>query len=314
MWLQGIAAILPQVQNEFNIRDQASGLIITSCMIGMIVGGILWGSLADIIGRKPSFTLTLLIAFIFGTSAAISPTFAILCVLLALMGIGVGGNLPVDGALFLEFVPAEQQGLLTLLSLFWPAGSVLSSLISLALIPGHSCSVDTDELCTSDSNRGWRYVLLTLGLITLAMLISRVLFFRLLESPKFLLSRGKVDEAVLTLKILAKRNGKEVDLDARDFENLRQDTLVNEPQEKETRWEQFSQLFSSKMWITTILVWLIWIFVSFGYTMFNGFLTKFLESRGGDPLTQSQLYIRYVIVNLFGIPGSILGMMYRNLM
>jgi MFS family permease len=45
-------------------------------------------------------------------------------------GFGVGGNLPVDGALFLEFLPGKDQYLLTLLSLWWAVGQVVGSLIS----------------------------------------------------------------------------------------------------------------------------------------------------------------------------------------
>jgi len=46
----------------------------------------------------------------------------------------VGGNLPVDGALFLEFLPGKNQYLLTLLSLWWAVGQVVGSLISLVFL------------------------------------------------------------------------------------------------------------------------------------------------------------------------------------
>lgn len=44
------------------------------------------------------------------------------------IGLGVGGNLPVDGALFIEFIPTASGNLLTLLSIFWPVGQLISSL------------------------------------------------------------------------------------------------------------------------------------------------------------------------------------------
>ena len=53
-----------------------------------------------------------------------TPLYWLYCLFLALMGIGIGGNLPIDGSLFLEFIPLEQQKLLTLLSVFWPIGFV----------------------------------------------------------------------------------------------------------------------------------------------------------------------------------------------
>jgi MFS family permease len=92
-------------------------------------------------------------------------------------------------------------------------------------------------------------------------------------------------------------------LEIEEQENI----LHSQESNKNQNWEQFSQLFSPDLWQTTVLVWLIWIFVSFGYTMFNGFLTKFLEFSGGQKLSESDLYLRYMIVSLFGIPGSIAG-------
>jgi MFS family permease len=60
--------------------------------------------------------------FIFSLASAFSPNITILCILFALMGVGgilfinyqVGGNLPVDGALFLELIPKKDASLLTL--------------------------------------------------------------------------------------------------------------------------------------------------------------------------------------------------------
>jgi len=52
--------------------------------------------------------------------------------MIALIGFGVGGNLPVDGTLFLEFLPGSKQYLLTLLSLWWAVGQVVASLISVS--------------------------------------------------------------------------------------------------------------------------------------------------------------------------------------
>ena len=55
-------------------------------------------------------------------------------------GFGVGGNLPVDGALFLEFLPGSHQYLLTLLSLWWAVGQVVASLISWAFLAKWGCT------------------------------------------------------------------------------------------------------------------------------------------------------------------------------
>lgn len=53
----------------------------------------------------------------------------------ACMGLGVGGNLPVDGALFLEFLPFASGNLLTTLSVWWPVGQLIGRFVK--HLPGY---------------------------------------------------------------------------------------------------------------------------------------------------------------------------------
>ena len=75
-----------------------------------------------------AFNFTLCLAGIFGLGAGGGPNWVGTAALYACIGLGVGGNLPVDGALFLEFLPHASGNLLTLLSVFWPIGNLISSL------------------------------------------------------------------------------------------------------------------------------------------------------------------------------------------
>jgi MFS family permease len=96
--------------------------------VGLSFGSTFWGIASDIIGRRPAFNATLLICGVFGAAVAAGPNWIITSLLFACMGLGVGGNLPVDGALFLEFLPFASNKLLTLLSVWWPVGQVVASL------------------------------------------------------------------------------------------------------------------------------------------------------------------------------------------
>ena len=89
------------------------------------------------------------------------------------------------------------------------------SLIAWGFVPNYSCEsglpacnqvADGMACCTKESNMGWRYLVLTLGAITFVMFIARFFLFHLYESPKFLLSRGRQDEAVAAVQGIAHKN------------------------------------------------------------------------------------------------------------
>ena len=82
--------------------------------------------------RRLSFNLTLFFATVFALGAGGAPNFTVLCTLIALCNVGVGGNLPVDSAVFLEFVPATHQWLTAVLSVWWALGQLVTSLVCIS--------------------------------------------------------------------------------------------------------------------------------------------------------------------------------------
>jgi MFS family permease len=69
--------------------------------IGLLVGAAFWGLASDVWGRRFAFNATLLITGVFATAAGGSNSYITLCAMAALWSVGVGGNLPVDSAVFL---------------------------------------------------------------------------------------------------------------------------------------------------------------------------------------------------------------------
>jgi len=117
-------------------------------------------------GRRLAFNVTLLIAGVFGIAAGAAPTWISACGLFIALGIGVGGNLPIDGALFLEFLPTASGRHLTLLSMWWPVGQLVASLIGWGFLGSHY---------TPDN--GWRYFVYSMyipGFIFPCLNVSRV--------------------------------------------------------------------------------------------------------------------------------------------
>ncbi|KAJ3299155.1 hypothetical protein HDU76_006395 [Blyttiomyces sp. JEL0837] len=185
------------------------------------------------------------------------------------------------------------------------------------------------------------------------MLVARVVTFKMLESPKFLVTVGKIDEAKKVIGKLARVNGisEEQALAVEigflgDLEDGRRvggrcsssvvdsgrnqsavvvvgradvvtlrgrvNKVVQDGMEglRDFR-KRMKELLGRDMIRTSVLIWTIWSLISVGYTMFNGFLPKFLSEqpdRNQAPPTVDETYRNFFIVSLMGIPGSVIGM------
>ena len=166
-----------------------------------------WGFGCDIFGRKMGFNLTLGFTAVFGLVAAGAPNFAAIGTFAALWSFGVGGNLPVDSAVFLEFLPGSHQYLLTILSVYWALAQLLANLVAWPLLSKYSCEQD-EPLCTKAKNMGWRYLVITMGGFSMIQFFIRFACFHIFESPKYLMGKGKDEEAVRVVHEVARRNGK----------------------------------------------------------------------------------------------------------
>lgn len=215
MWIQAIAIILPRVQRHFDVADSHIGTLSSSMFAGMMFGAIGWGTCSDLLGRIAAFNATLFFTAIFGIVASFAQSFLTLCFCLFLLGSAVGGSMPTDGTLLLEHMPKSKQYLVTALSVFFSFGSVLAAVAGLFVIPQHSCLLA--QTCDVDKeNQGWRYLLLILAALTLSMFIGRIVFFRLHESPRYLVHAGRPLEAIESLELISRFNGDELKLDLKD--------------------------------------------------------------------------------------------------
>ncbi|KAI1790173.1 MFS general substrate transporter [Ganoderma leucocontextum] len=219
MWIQAVAVILPRVQQHFAVQDRYIGLLSSSMFAGMMFGAVGWGACSDLMGRTTAFNATLFLTSLFGIFASVANTFAWLCIALFFLGSAVGGSMPTDGTLLLEHMPNGKQYLVTALSVFFSFGAVLSAVIGLLVIPGHSCPPSPAPCDAATQNTGWKYLLISLGLITLSMFLARMVFFRLHESPRYLVHAGRPLEAIESLQMISKFNGSELFLDPEDVDD-----------------------------------------------------------------------------------------------
>ncbi|MBB0995924.1 MFS transporter, partial [Dietzia maris] len=147
--------------------------------VGMAIGAALGGLLADKIGRRQVFAVTLLVYGLATGAAALSTGIAMLIVLRFIVGLGLGAELPVASTLVSEFAPRRIRGrVVVILEGFWAVGWIMAALIGYFVVP-----VGDD---------GWRWAL-AIGIIPAAYAL--VVRFGLPESVRYLESTGRVDEA-----------------------------------------------------------------------------------------------------------------------
>lgn len=123
-----MALTLPKVSLEFGVSESNIRYTTLALFTGLCIGASFWGTASDIIGRRLAFNTTLFLAGVFGMAAGGGPNWVGTAAILSCLGLGVGGNLPVDGALFLEFLPFASGNMLTMLSVWWPVGQLIASL------------------------------------------------------------------------------------------------------------------------------------------------------------------------------------------
>lgn len=169
--------VVPGLRDEYGITTARGALLPLFALTGTTAGSLLWGVLADRLGRRAAILLASLL-FIGTSICGFMPSFEWNLAMCFVMGMSAGGMLPIVYALMTESVPATRRGwLIVLHGGMGTVGGYLAASGLAALLEPHF---------------GWR-ILWFMGLPTGALVL--VLNRWIPESPRFLLERGRVAEA-----------------------------------------------------------------------------------------------------------------------
>lgn len=130
MWLLLSTVLINELPGAWGLTETESALVGTILMIGFLVGAYIWGYTSDKYGRLFSFRKTLLLAAVAAIGAALSVDLAMLLIFCFIAGIGIGGDIPVDGSVFIEFCPAADRWRMVALSAVCAMGAVIVPLFA----------------------------------------------------------------------------------------------------------------------------------------------------------------------------------------
>ncbi|KAF5005661.1 hypothetical protein FDECE_7917 [Fusarium decemcellulare] len=295
-WSQGLPTVQPPAVVEFSDTTRITFSSI-AYYVGLILGASFWGTSSDVIGRKPAFTTTLLLGGIFGVAVGGARDFITFCALWAVIGTAAGGNVPVDNMLFLEFLPASHQYLLTAISAWWIFGQLIVSLIGWVLIANFSAPGDSvPGTVRIEDNMGWRYVMFTLGGIAILIPILRPFIFKMPESPRNLLARGRDADVVESVNFVARANRKPEPLALGMLQaGLDDFKAVN-----------LKSLFATrKLARHTAVLWTIWFIVGIAFPLYFNFLPLYLSQHFDGDNSLNATYRNYCIQSAVGVVGPI---------
>jgi MFS transporter, putative metabolite:H+ symporter len=239
-----IAFAMPQLVTEWKLTPTEVGLIISAGYVGQLFGAVIFGSLAERIGRLKTLFITIVlftsmdVACLFAWSGVSMMAFRFF------QGVGTGGEVPVASAYINEFIGAEKRGRFFLLyEVIFPIGLMFAGMAGYFLVPIY----------------GWQAMFIV-GLIPSVLTIPLRWFMP--ESPRWLASKGRVAEANAVVKLLedsATKRGV-----------VLRDPMVRPVDSKATARSDWRELFKGIYLKRTLMIWGLWVCV---YMINNGLVT-----------------------------------------
>lgn len=228
-----VSFIIAALAVHWDLEKTTTSWIASIGFIGMAIGASLGGLLADKIGRRQVFAVTLLIYGLATGASALAWSVASLMVFRFLVGLGLGAELPVASTLVSEFSPRKSRGrMVVLLEAFWAVGWIMAAIIGTFVV--------------SQGENGWRW---GFALGAVPALYAIYVRMGLPESVRFLESKGRHAEAEQIVREF------EADADPADYDTS------EAPKEQPIR----GGIWGPDLRGRTLAFWTVWFCVSLSY-------------------------------------------------
>jgi MFS transporter, putative metabolite transport protein len=267
-----ISVVLPQITAQYNMSSFEAGMIGASTLIGIFIGAPVIGIVTDRVGRRIPFTVDVLCFIVLGLAQlVVTGTWTLFAVRL-LLGIAVGAEYSIGAAMMSELSPSESRGSrLAWLQVSWYSGYLIAVIVGYSLT---SAGVD------------WKVIL---GTSAIPAIFTMLLRWGMPESPRWLLSRDRVEEA---RRIVNEYLGGDAYFEKEDLEG------------EGGRPGQFRQLFAPELRQRTIFACAFWFCIVAPYFAIFTFAPEVFDSLHiNDQRTAT------IAANALAAVGSVIGML-----
>ena len=270
-----ISFVLPMLSKEWGLTPDQAGWIGSIGLIGMALGAVLAGTIADRLGRKRVFAATVIIYSLSTGMCALAWSYESLLFFRFLVGFGLGGELPVAATLMSEYAPAQLRGrFIVLLESFWGLGWLVAACISYLVIPQF----------------GWK-IAFVIG--TLPALYVFLIRMHMPESIRYLISKDRIEEAKNIILDL------ECKLDVMSKEFDEELSPLEKGSEKQAE-PAFSSLWTPQYRTRTIMLWLAWFGIVYSYYGIFMWLPSIVYSQGFEIVKTFEYVLAMTLAQLPG--------------
>lgn len=285
-----VSGVMAAIGKDWALTTGQLGLLGSVGMLGMALGATISGIASDKWGRKTLIVANLIIFGVASGLAGFAANYHMLLVMRFFTGFGLGGEGPVAFAYISEYSPTKIRGRNgILLESFWAWGWIIAALVAYFLIPVY----------------GWRTAF-WIGAIP--AFFAFFLYKIIPESPRYLESVNNFEKADELVSIMEQQAGichnKKIDHNEKNESGMKSksekaEAINSAGSEKKVR-VTFKDLWSKKYLRSTIVLWVIWFGVNFGYYGFVLWTPTLLVGKGFELVKSFEFTL---IMCLAQLPG-----------
>jgi putative MFS transporter len=268
-----IGFLLPSLRTEWQVSSSLLGVMAGSGLLGMFIGSIIGGTMADRMGRRRILVWALFFSGIFFLFSSAAWNYSSLLVLRLLTGMGLGAVIPIVSTLITEFSPAKVRGTLSvLINGCWGLGGSIAALVGYKVVLVY----------------GWRLAML-FGCV--AFMLSVLVRILLPESMRYLILKGRLEEVKEQFAKI------KLDIVTSPSNVIRPQVHVVGQKNNE------GGIWSASYARITASIWFMWIALNF---LYQGVLVWMPTLLASTLISEGRSFLLTLLISLGQIPGTLI--------